>query len=508
MGLRMFVEPDVAPSKPAVKSDPTASARSSIRRQRTVRYSPSVREHMAALDSLASRSRDNRMRMLSNRRSLMEDIRRMDPEATSSTSNRDDTHDVEAEADAAHSEAIRRNRQDSGRALLRDALSYERPGQRMRIPSEDTIPRARRLRHRNRPSSRNESELLRTLSRSEGTRSPPPRYMPTPPHTSGDSSSRSSPHVPTPPLGQASLTSGFPPAHQLDRAAGITAEEIRANLEREETLARLAVRMEEMSDAGERDYVAGHRAEINRMRSRNPADLTTEYREAEAAYLESVETRLDLMRRMREHDLAELPALQRMRPHSRGHSRSDLDGLGDRERSFSPEDDQWETMLTTIQPDERVPSTHSSFTSTTASSSSLSSNPVSSYGTLVTAPSTVTDVEVCPADFDDSDDSDSLSTLDAQLTQAEDQGRRINWLSERVHRYIALDHSASRTMMEREQDLQELEAGLSRLERQIDDEQPGVTLNSLERRIAEAQGAAAAAGRQRRDGDRAGRERL
>ena len=498
----MFVEPEATKPKATVKPDPTASARSSIRRQRTVRYSPNVRDHQSTLNAITARNQDRshgRMRMLANRRSLLEDIRRRDRSATSSASTADDVQDLEAAADLAHSEAIQRNRLDSGRALLRDALSYERPGRRTRIAREDPLPRPHRIRDRSPPLSSIDAGDPRVPSRPESTRSPPPRYMPTPPHTSGDPSTRSSPYTSPPNLGTASLTPGFAPAHRLDRQ-----DEIRANLEREELLVRLAARMDEMSDDGEREYVAGHRAEINRMRSRNPAELTIEYREAEAAYLESVETRLDVMRRMRERDISELPHLQRMsRPHHgsarspHGRSQENVDGLGDRERSFSPDDDQWETMLTTIQPDERVPSTHSSFTSTTASSSSRSSNPVSSYGTLVTAPSTATDVEACPADLDDSEDNDSIDdSIDiasAQLSQAENQSRRIESLSRIINdqRQSRDEHQARRRrMLQREEELLDLEANLRRLERQISEEQP------------------VAAGRSRRDGDRTGRERL
>ncbi|WEW55476.1 hypothetical protein PRK78_000907 [Emydomyces testavorans] len=51
-----------------------------------------------------------------------------------------------------------------------------------------------------------------------------------------------------------------------------------------------------------------------------------------------------------------------------------LDGLGDRERSVESDDDElhdsWETLLTTITPDDQLPSLDSSFTSATASASS------------------------------------------------------------------------------------------------------------------------------------------
>jgi hypothetical protein len=79
--------------------------------------------------------------------------------------------------------------------------------------------------------------------------------------------------------------------------------------------------------------------------------------------------------------------------------RSPIDGLGDRERSFSPASvgsDHWETMLTTIAPDINLPSADSSFTSAAASASfsnsrshsaDASSNSISSSRTSLTVPS-------------------------------------------------------------------------------------------------------------------------
>jgi hypothetical protein len=55
-------------------------------------------------------------------------------------------------------------------------------------------------------------------------------------------------------------------------------------------------------------------------------------------------------------------------------AREDVDGLGDRRRSFTPEDESWETLLNTITPDERLPSVHSSFTSTGVEFSSIASD--------------------------------------------------------------------------------------------------------------------------------------
>ena len=494
----MWVEPDAAESKTAIKADPTAPARSAIRRQRTVRYSPNVRDHQSTLSNLLSRNQSRsqgRMRALADRRSLLEDIRRREP-SSSQSPHPDDQRDVEAEADQAHTQASQRNRLESGRALLRDALSYERPGHRMRIIRSDGDDSARRTRisqeavgggrrptpgfapseadraHLEMQSAEDPSVLQPVYVRyhysptSEETIPGPHGYMPSPPYTSGDTPNRSEPFVVTSSLGSASLTPRFAPAHRLD--AG---DEANLNMEREQRLARLATRMAELSDDGEREYVAGHRAEVNRMRNRNPAELSSEYREAEAAYLESIETRLNLMRRLRDNDLlSDLPPLRRMRA-APGQPESHIDGLGDRERSFSPDDDQWETMLTTIQPDERVPSAHSSFRSATATASSLSSNSASSSGTIITAPSTSTDAEFC---LDDTDD-ETMDTLDSQLVQAESQARRIQALSDRLSRQQNLDEhdfARHRRWVEREDELHQMEANLRRLERQISEERP------------------------------------
>ncbi|RAH74598.1 uncharacterized protein BO66DRAFT_417308 [Aspergillus aculeatinus CBS 121060] len=55
---------------------------------------------------------------------------------------------------------------------------------------------------------------------------------------------------------------------------------------------------------------------------------------------------------------------------SRSNQESLIDGLGDRQRSLSPDDDHandaWETLLTTITPDTNLPSADSSFNSTSA----------------------------------------------------------------------------------------------------------------------------------------------
>ena len=475
----MFCESDVD-SKGTTKVDPTAPARSAIRRRRTVRYSPNVRDHQSTLTALLSRSQrrsQSRMRVLEDRRSLLDDIRRQDRSASLSIINPADARNAEAEADLAHSEATQRSRLQSGRALLRDALSYERPGRRPRMSQPTPLPGIPAATVLWRPGDIEDIEASHNSARTNETRSPSARYLPTPSYTSSDTSNRSTSYAPSPLVGTASFTLQVAPAHRRDGE-----DEAEANAARDEVLIRLSSRMAELVASDEREYIAGHAAQIARMRNLDQATLTPELREQEAAYLDLVEARLDLLRRARGHDMVELPRLRgldrltRAMPtpaRRRQRHEGSVDGLGDRERSFTPDDDQWETMLTTIPLDDRVPSAHSSFMSATQSSTSTSSNPSSSYGTLLTAPSSNAGMEICPAEYEESED-DPADTFDAQIAQVESQANRIEALSRTLDRqqYREEHLARRRRIFEREQELRQIETNLRRLESQISEERP------------------------------------
>ena len=397
---------------------------------------------------------------------MLRDIRRRNSAGSAAPLTLDQAQTLEAEALIAHSEASQRTRLDSGRVLLRDALSYERNGWRIGTSGNlfpSGVSEVRDAARPDRPDSLGE----RSTSSNDG-RSPLPAYMLTPPHTSEETSTRSSPYVSTPPSEGASLTSRFAPAHRLDGGGDVW-----ANVEREETINRLLERMAEMRDGDEREYIASHVGEISRMRDRNPDELSLEYREAEMAYLETVQTRL-------EHDPAEVHPVRRGAPSTRAmlwatHTspqQSSLDGLGDRERS--PDDDRyWETMLSTITPDQRAPTTHSSFTSTTASASSLTSSSALSQGTLISTPSTSADNPACPIEIGDSED-DPIDAINAQIVRARSQANRIQNLSQRLtQEHYRDEHQARRRrMQEREDELQQMEANIRRLERRISEERP------------------------------------
>lgn len=357
----MFREPEVTESKAAIKADPSAPARSAIRRQRSVRY---PRDHAAP-------SRPYRVSGPTDRRSLLDIIRR---DRHAPNSNADAT--VQAEADRARAEASNRLRMETGRALLRDAQSYERPGRRMRIPRNGALQRGTVAPLPPRPESRNHrlaspvpaQEALNRVG-PDGRRLSPPRSMPTPPYTYGEVSSRSSPAstTTTPPLGSASLTPRFAPAYRFDEFA-------------------TDPYYSPSSSAAPGPETIPPEA-IHRSADRSDGDGNPP------------------LRRVGHRSITESIHQENARVSRR--ARVYVDGLGDRERSFSPEDDSWETLLTTIAPDEHLPSASSSFTSATASASSLSSNSASSSNTLITAPSSTSEtLEVFPiCDMSDSEGS-------------------------------------------------------------------------------------------------------
>ncbi|KAF2809270.1 uncharacterized protein BDZ99DRAFT_520639 [Mytilinidion resinicola] len=103
---------------------------------------------------------------------------------------------------------------------------------------------------------------------------------------------------------------------------------------------------------------------------------------------------------------------------------STVDGLGDRERSFSPADNHWDTMLITVAPDPHLPSADSSFTSAATSasfshpssrsaSSNSNSNSASSSRTHLTVPSTHSPEQVLTGVCESSDEDSGASDTEA-----------------------------------------------------------------------------------------------
>lgn len=439
----MFREPESTEPKSTTKTDPLAPARSTIRRQRTVRYHPHIRDH-----SSSSRSRTHGRSREADRRSLLAAIRRGDSGVGSTRLNDNDDFDIEVEADIAHAEASQRRRLQSGRALLRDALSYERPGRRMRAPrgnfSADnmapprpTVPDNRRYLEARSGSRQSNTNGIAPFPRPD-VQSPVSEYMPTPPYTSGDASNGSSPLGSTAPIAATSLTPRFAPAHRLDDTVEMSFREF---------VARQGI-----------DMARG----VDRPRSADLDEIPTLRRTERRGALNSSRA-------------------------SREAASVAVDGLGDRRRSFSPEDDTWETLLTTMTPDDRLPSVHSSFTSATASASSLSSNSTSSYGTLATAPSTATETldNAYPTICDNTDSEGSGTeiehNIDGEDSVVEDFRARESSTYSSTHAHAhaprtsrhldhAEQHDRQRRIFEREEELRRIQANLDRLERQVPQE--------------------------------------
>lgn len=101
-----------------------------------------------------------------------------------------------------------------------------------------------------------------------------------------------------------------------------------------------------------------------------------------------------------------------------GSPASTVDGLGDRERSFSP-DPEWDTMLNTIQPDNTLPSASSSFASAAASRSFSNSHPSSRSGSSNSASSSRTHLTVPSVMVEDEEAVDFCNESDASGSDTE-----------------------------------------------------------------------------------------
>lgn len=105
---------------------------------------------------------------------------------------------------------------------------------------------------------------------------------------------------------------------------------------------------------------------------------------------------------------SEMIQSQRLRRQAR------LDGLGDRDRSLSPEGGAaWDTLLTSITPDPQPPSAGSSFTSTSAAAAAASSSSGGQHSTNSSMTSSaISQDAMAPCDFSDSSsDSDEEDDL-------------------------------------------------------------------------------------------------
>jgi hypothetical protein len=321
----MFREPEEeATDKVAAKVDKiAATSRSAIRRESTVRpgrynaiSSPrsrnAIRSHL--LEDYRSRAAHSRSVAESDEAELEAELERLRRRRETRSRirwgslNENDGYDTE--------------RRQAGEELLRDALHYDRPSQRLRLSRP---PRESALRFEVAPSPPLSDSISPSTSPRERTFTRP--YIPSPPYSLNDHrGNRIPPDGPLPTTGPLEFTPGFAPARGVYRDLDPTSGDL------------INARV---------DSTANNGGDL--------PDLETPPPETwEASY----------------------PPLRRVghlspRPYSFRH-----DGLGDRQRSpgssgddSNAEEDTWETLLTTMEEDENQPSAESSFTSAIASAS-------------------------------------------------------------------------------------------------------------------------------------------
>ncbi|KAI4189383.1 MAG: hypothetical protein L6R41_001491 [Letrouitia leprolyta] len=355
----MFREPEAVEEEAVRKLDQTAPTRTSIRRQRNVRYPARNRRDRTS----SSRSRSQR-----HYERLLQEIRnREGAQVLAAELQAERAMNIETSANQAHAEASRRRRLENGRATLRDALSYEQPHQSMSMRQSyalsmmrppiasaisSTNPFRRSLR---RPVNGENGHGI--LNFQPPVEENPPAYIPSPPYSSGNRSNPSSPDVLRTANGAASLSPRFAPARSLPNVNSITEQ-----------------------------------AQLSQ-RSLTPADVAND---------DSTLTELPLLRRMsRSHAVRHSPREARQE----SSLQNVVDGLGDRWRSVSPDEDSWDTLLSTMPLDERLPSS--------TSSSFRSSADLAGYeGLTNTNESTADAMDLYPVNCENTDSELSVSTDD------------------------------------------------------------------------------------------------
>jgi len=178
------------------------------------------------------------------------------------------------------------------------------------------------------------------------------------------------------------LTPGFAPAGPV-------------NLDAEREALRESRRMARIVDQTESQYPARHRSDPRSTRSRSPRAEPPALRGNDGAEAgedghESSDNAVGFppLRRMGRRNIADGP-LPSSSLRESWSPVSTVDGLGDRERSLSPFDEnaQWDSFLNTVVPDPVAPTAESSFASAAASASFSNSHPSSRAGSTNTSAS-------------------------------------------------------------------------------------------------------------------------
>jgi hypothetical protein len=117
---------------------------------------------------------------------------------------------------------------------------------------------------------------------------------------------------------------------------------------------------------------------------------------------------------------------------------ADFDGLGDRNRSLSPEGDNvWDTLLSTLTPDPQPPSVGSSFASASASAVATQRSAVASSQTSFTTPDTADDSTFEPPCESGCDNSDTEGDEEEEGEEEEEMPSSLMQISRRLRRTYA-----------------------------------------------------------------------
>ena len=394
----MFVEPGDPELNACTKTDPTAPARSSIRRARPGRYPSSIHNNRNRSPSRSRWQRSSHEGSLAGRRVLPvdHDQRAVDAESRSVPETlMHDIYDLEL-AIARHVPPRRRDGHVFGaHATHRSRMEVERglAAQSVSPPTrrESTTPvflsladgDAPRVDHDDDLSQYSHIQQRDHSSRQASIR----RGVPTQGHHQPFRRRHPSQSPP--------LTPGFPPAHGVGTADAHVRRSTRmidivslANQVRD-----LRVLPHAPHEVTELD---GMLSDLNAMISRDVLELSRNYIAMENTCISSIRQRLErlrseairvldshLSRTSNSEDVDGFLSATYHRSSSNPGSSHEINGLGDRERSVSPEIVAWETLVTTIPPDDQVPSNQSSFTSEQNSAPALSfESPTSQHSRL------------------------------------------------------------------------------------------------------------------------------
>lgn len=491
----MFVEPSEPETKAYPKDDPTAPARSPIRRARPVRHNSSTRSHRIRSPSTSRRQRPSHnglVTLATGRRRSPAGVGDRSPETERHPvpeTLRLDIRDLEIAIARYDSPIIRDGYAPDAHATHRSRVEVEH-SLTGRIPS----PRAHTILSDDLPSN----APPRPLEVNVIDHRPRATYIPAYGHSLSNErrgvarNRQQNPRRPNYP-NSLPLTPGFPPAYTPNIADASTRHSTRmfeiaslANQVRD-----LRVLPHQHGEVAELDRML---SDLNAMMSRNVGDLSRGYIAMENTCISSIRQRLERLRSEAIRVLEpRLPrpmnsrAIHRRSPERQaetfdGLPSNDLNGLGDRERSLSPEAVSWETLVTTISPDDQVPSNQSSFSSERTSSAALSfESPSSIYSrsTSIRAPS-ISEPTPCPYLGQPSDEAAEDEYQAWRSSTAESVPRSSLSRSQRPHRseplqddlaqqHLYLDRATrSLGIAEREAELQRLESTLQQLERRLE----------------------------------------